>query len=339
MKKLLISLAVTSALGLTGCGGDSLNDIKQDTASNDQVLVPLSRVVFDPTASKVSVPNDLLFQGSTDGTLVMPGEAAAVPNYADPQTALGALDGWSTQNPFSIELAFAGGVSLDAASAARPDAVRLVEVLMGDPASTDAACRAVPRGIACKAVGQLTFGQDFVTRAVGNNVAVLPLKPLKPATTYILVLTNNLKDSEGRSVAPSTTYELVKQDLATLPLGSEAQRSLQAVINSFETAAASQSIAKDSIIYTAAITTQSTANVLATVKQLMLPSALNGNTPPKVLCRTAANWSQTFYFQALLSRTIRQIRVLPLNWRSIMQARSRCHITLAYQQLKRQQLL
>mgnify|MGYP000980928215 CR=1 FL=1 len=287
MKKLLISLAVTSALGLTGCGGDSLNDIKQDVAGNDQVLVPLSRVVFDPTASKVSVPNDLLFQGTTDGTLVMPGEAAATPNYADPQTALGALDGWSTQNPFSVELAFAGGVSLDAASAARPDAVRLVEVLMGDPLSADPACRAVPRGMACKAVGQLTYGQDFLTQAAGNSVAILPLKPLKPATTYILVLTNNLKDSEGRSVAPSTSYELVKQDLATLPLGSEAQRALQAVINSFETAVSAQSIAKDSIIYTAAITTQSTSDVLSTVKQLMLPSALNGNTPPKVLVQNS----------------------------------------------------
>ncbi|MFN6263621.1 MAG: VolA/Pla-1 family phospholipase [Chromatiaceae bacterium] len=283
MKKLLISLAVTSALGLTGCGGDSLNDIKQDTANNDQVLVPLSRVVFDPTAGKVSVPNDLLFQGTTDGTLVMPGEAVATPNYTDPQTALGALDGWSTQNPFTVELAFAGGVSLDAASASRPDSVRVVEVLMGDPASPDTACRAVPRGVACKSVGQLTFGQDFVTRAVGNSVAVIPLKPLKAATTYILVLTNNLKDSEGRSVAPSTTYELVKQDLATMPLGSEAQRALQGVINSFENAVSTQSIAKNSIIYTAAITTQSTANVLATVKQLMLPSPLNGNNPPKVV--------------------------------------------------------
>jgi Pla-1/cef family extracellular lipase len=282
MKKLLISLAVTSALGLTGCGGDSLNDIKQDTANNGQVLVPASRVVFDPTAGRVSVPNDLLFQGTTDGTLVMPGEAAATPNYADPQTALGGLDGWSTQQPFTVELAFAGGVSLDAASASRPDAVRLVEVLMGDPASTDASCRTVPRGVACKAVGQLTFGQDFVTRAVGNNIAVVPLRPLKAATTYILVLTNNLKDSEGRSVLPSTTYELVKQDLATMPLGSEAQRSLQGVINSFENAVSTQSIAKDSIIYTAAITTQSTANVLSTVKQLMLPSPLNGNTPPRV---------------------------------------------------------
>ena len=150
MNKLIVSLAVASALGLAGCGGDSLEDIKSDAVSDGTVLVPLSRVVFDPTAGKVSVPSDLLFQGSTDGTLVMPGEAVATPNYADPQTALGALDGWSTQNPFSIELAFAGGVTLDAASASRPDANRLVETLMGDPASPDAACRSVPRGVSLR---------------------------------------------------------------------------------------------------------------------------------------------------------------------------------------------
>lgn len=282
MKKLLVSLAVTSALGLAGCG-DSLQDIKTDTVSNNEVLVPLSRVVFDPTASKVSVPNDLLFQGTTDGTLVMPGESAATPNYLDAQTGLGALDGWSTQNPFSLELSIAGGYTLDATTAARPDAVRLVEVLMGDPASSDATCKTVPRGTACKAVGQLTWGTDFITKAVGNNVAVIPLKPLKPGTTYIIVLTNALKDSGGRSIAPSTTYELVKQDLATLPLGSEAQRALQGVINSYETAVSALNINKSDIIYTAAMTTQSTANVLATVKKLMLPSALNGNKPPMVL--------------------------------------------------------
>lgn len=281
MKKLLISLAVTSALGLAGCG-DSLQDLKEDKAQNNEVLVPLSRVVYDPSGGKVSVPNDLLFQGSTDGTLVMPGESAATPNYLDPQTGLGALDGWSTQNPFSIELSVAGGYSLDGTTVARPDAVQLVEVLMGDPASTDATCKTVPRGIACKAVANLTWGTDFITKAVGNNVAVIPLKPLKPATTYILVLTNVLKDSGGRSIAPSTTYELVKQDLATLPLGSEAQRALQGVINSYETAVSQVNIAKSNIIYTAAITTQSTANVLATVKKLMLPNPALGNAPPSI---------------------------------------------------------
>ncbi len=270
MNKLLVSLAVASALGLSGCGGESLQDIKDDQVSNDKVLVPLSRVVFDPSNSKLSVPNDLLFQGTSDGTLEMPGEKLSPVNYADPQTALGALDGWSTQNPFSIELSLAGGVSLDAATVASADSVKVYEMLMGDPTSTDATCKAVPRGAACKVVATLAFGRDYVARANGNNIAIIPLKPLKQATTYLVALTTSLKDSEGRSVAASPTYELVKQDLATLPLGSEAQRSLQGVINSFEAAVATQSVAKQDIIYTAAITTQSISPALATAKQLLV---------------------------------------------------------------------
>lgn len=204
------------------------------------------------------------------------------PNYADPSTALGALDGWSTQNPFTIALNLSSGVTLDAASVQQAGAVYLVETLMGDPASPDADCRAVPRGAACKAVGSLTFGVDFITRASGNSIAVIPLKPLKAATTYILVFTDALKDSEGRSIAPSATYELVKQDITTKPLGTAAQLALQGVINSFENAVSAESINKDGIIYTAAITTQSTAPVFAAVKSLLgakLQAASATSTP------------------------------------------------------------
>lgn len=280
MNKLMISIAVASALGLVGCSGEKLEDVKQESAQAAVAVTPAARVVFDPSNSRVSVPNDLLFQGTTDGTLVMPGEQVAAPNYANPQTAIGALDGWSPQNPFTIELQFPAGISLNAASASLPTSVRIVEMLMGDPASPDTNCRAVPRGAACKAVASLTFGVDYVTRAVGNNVAVIPLKPLKPATTYMLVLTDSLKDSLGKPVQASTTYELVKQDVATKPLGTEAQLGLQRVINSFENAVSTQNIPKASIIYTAAFTTQSTVDVYATVKQLMLPSPLNGNRLP-----------------------------------------------------------
>ena len=289
MNKLLLSFAIASALGLAGCGGESLDEIKDDTQTGGEVQIPLSRVVYDPANGVLSPPNDLLLQGTSDGTLFMPGEKNAAgahldaPNYADPSTALGALDGWSTQNPFTIALNFTSGVTLDAASVQQAGAVYLVETLMGDPASPDADCRAVPRGAACKAVGSLTFGVDYVTSASGNSIAVIPLKPLKPATTYILVFTSALKDSEGRSVAPSSTYELVKQDITTKPLGTAAQLALQGVINSFENAVSAESINKADIIYTAAITTQSTAPVFAAIKQLMAPSALNNNTPPSVL--------------------------------------------------------
>lgn len=302
MNKLLLSFAVASALGLAGCGGESLDEIKDDTQTGGEVQIPLSRVVYDPANGVLSPPNDLLLQGTTDGTLFMPGEKDAAgahldaPNYADPSTALGALYGWSTQNPFTIALNLSSGVTLDAGSVQQAGSVYLVETLMGDPASSDADCRAVPRGAACKAVGSLTFGEDYITRASGNNIAVIPLKPLKPATTYILVFTNNLKDSEGRSIAPSTTYELVKQDITTKPLGTAAQLALQGVINSFENAVSAESINKDDIIYTAAITTQSTAPVFATIKQLMAPSALNNNTPPSVqLTNTGAVVSDVLF--------------------------------------------
>ncbi|CAM5207829.1 VolA/Pla-1 family phospholipase [Alishewanella longhuensis] len=82
------------------------------------------------------------------------------------------------------------------------------------------------------------------------------------------------------AIKPSTTYELVKQDLATKPLATDAQRGLQAVINSFEnTLVRDGGLAKDNIIYSAAITTQSTGAVLANLKQLMASPTPTGYAP------------------------------------------------------------
>lgn len=277
MNKLAISIAVAVALGLTGCG-DSLDDIKQDAAQPGGTVIPSARVIFDPTAGAVSVPNDLLFQGTTDGTLTL--DSGAAPDYTNPQVALGALDGWSTQNPFAVALSFPANVSLNMDSARAPGSVRLFKAVMGDPASPETDCRAVPRGMACKIVAELQYGVDFVSAGSGTSVAVVPLKPLEAATTYLLALTNNLKDSTGAAIKPSTTYELVKQDLATKPLATDAQRGLQAVINSFEnTLVRDGGLAKDNIIYTAAITTQSTGAVLANLKQLMASPTPTGYAP------------------------------------------------------------
>ncbi|MDP5186518.1 MAG: lipase, partial [Alishewanella sp.] len=276
MKRLAISIAVITALGLVGCG-DSIEDIKQDVAVEGTVT-PSARVIFDPTAGNVSVPNDLLFQGTTDGTLTL--DSGATPDYTNPQVALGALDGWSTQNPFTIALSFPAGVTLNMDSAAAPGSVRVFKAVMGDPASPETDCRAVPRGAACKIVAELQYGVDFVSAGSGNSVAVVPLKPLESATTYLLALTNGLKDSTGAAVKPSTTYELVKQDLSTLPLATDSQRALQGVINSFENVMVrDQGLPKTSIIYSAAITTQSTGVVLANLKQLMASPTPTGYAP------------------------------------------------------------
>lgn len=282
MKKLVLSLAIISALSLSGCDNETIEDVKKDVAENGTPIVASARVVFDPSNGVLSVPNDLLFSDTPDGTLHIPvkkddagniisgeknddGGEIESPNYADPSTALGALDGWSTSNPFSLGITFPEGASLDGNSVFNPASVQIFETLMGG----DPGCEAVPRGAACTVVSELTFGVDFVAKASGNNVAVVPLKPLKAKTTYILALTNNLKDSNGNAVAGSTSYESVRQNIGTHPLASDAQKSLQGVINSYENAIAAAGADKDALIYTMAFTTQSTVDVLATAKALM----------------------------------------------------------------------
>lgn len=279
MKKLLLSLAITTAL--SGCGGgETLEDIKKETV----VIKPSIAVKFDPSSSVISVPNDILMSGTKDGTLNMPGEfsasgeAVARSAYANPQLALGALDGWSTQLPYVIDLAVPAEVSLNASSVMTPGAVRVFEVIMG-ASQTDADCSQVPAGIACKVVGELSFGQDFISKANSTNtgVMVVPLKAFKTSTTYITVLTNQIKDSEGRSISSSSTYNLVRADAS---LVTDAQKSLQAVIRSYENALESQTdVSKSDIVFTAAMTTQSAGNVLGTIKKLLAAGLQQGQMP------------------------------------------------------------
>ena len=276
MKKLVLSLAIASALGLSGCDSETLQDVQNETAQNGGLVTPTARVVFDPAAGVLSVPNDILFSGTTDGTLNIPVDDPT--NFGDPSVALSALDGWSTINPFVLALDFPTGISLDAASVANPASVKVFEVEMGGPTASDA-CNSLPSGIACRVVNELAFGTDFVAQGVNNSVAVVPTKPLKAKTSYIVVLTNNIKDSNGKAVAGSTTYELVRQNINTHPLGSEAQRGLQATINSYEGAVTSAGVSADSIIYTMAMTTQSTVDVLGTVKSLMAQGLQLGQVP------------------------------------------------------------
>jgi len=306
MKKLVLSLAIASTLGLTACDDETVNDVKKDVAENGTAIIASARVVYDPSNGVLSVPNDLLFSGTTDGTLNMPSENLIdemgnpiAPDYADPQTSLGVLDGWSTVNPFVINLDFPDGISLDANSVFNSSAVKVFEMTMGGSTS-DADCTSVPRGIACKVVSELTFGVDFIAQASGNNIAIVPLKPLKAKTTYILALTDHLQDDLGRSVAGSTTYELVKQDINTNPLGSDSQLLLQGMINSFENALDGAGVDKSSVIYTMAMTTQSTTDVSFTLKSLLAAPLAQGGMPPVIsVADTTLSVAQAFAMQGI----------------------------------------
>lgn len=269
MRKLVLSSSVALALGLAGCGGsdETLSDIQADT----EVQTPFSRIVFDPANGNLNIPNDLLMLPGDDGffdyTLNIPVDDPT--DFGDPQNALNVLDGWSTQHPFVINVETPVGASLDESTLA--SGVLLFEATLGlDQSDPDCAQVTTPSA-GCKLGDQLTYGVDYVlSLADSNTITFVPLKPLKAAQGYMLVMTTDLKDSSGKSVQGSTTWDTVRQDINTNPLSSAAQLQLQGLVNSLVNPVLGAGFDREDITYVSAFTTQSVANSLDTIKKVMI---------------------------------------------------------------------
>ncbi|MBU2891909.1 lipase [Colwellia sp. D2M02] len=299
MKKLALSISIISALGLSACNNETIEDVKQEVIDNGSAVTPLARIVFDPGADepRLSVPNDLMFSGSVDGTLNIP--VADSSDFSDPSVSINGLDGWSNTHPFKLAIDYPEGVSLNAESVYNPEAVHIYETLMGGDAS-DADCQSLTRGLACKVVNKLTFGVDYITQLSDGQIAIVPLKPLSGKTSYVIALTNHIKDNNGNSLAPAISYELVRQDITTAPLATESQLLLQGLTNSYENAVVAAGADKDSLIYTFALTTQSTNDVLFTAKALLAAPLAQGGLPPVIaVADTGISVAQAFEYSGI----------------------------------------
>lgn len=267
MNKLVTGVGIAATLALFGCGETTINDIKESAT----VIQPSSRVVFDPANGVLSVPNNLLLvpedNGFFDFTLNAPADDPT--DTSDPFVAINALDGWSTTHPFVVEVDTPANTSLDATTLAA--GIRLYEATLGLDIS-DPECFAIQNTVVgCKLGDELTFGVDYVLSLTGaDTINVVPLKPLKPAQSYLFVMTTDLKDSNGNEVLGSTSWELVRQDINTLPLSSESQLGLQQIVNSHVNLLSNVGLRREDISYVSAFTTQSTDVVLNTVKQAMI---------------------------------------------------------------------
>lgn len=278
MRKLFISSSIALALGLVGCGGgETLSEIQDKT----ETVTPYARIVYDPSGGELNIPNDLLMLPDTstdtylfDFTLNTEGDDTFDP--ADPQHALTGLDGWSTTHPFTIDITLPSGLDVDASSLGS-GTIRIFEAtqaLEGSSATCTALASAIGApGVPCEIGEELTYGVDFVTSYAqdgSGSINVIPLQPLKAAQGYMMVVTDALKDTEGRAVRGSTTWELVTQDPQTLPLSTESQLLLQNMVDVGLDLLAAYSIDRDSVSYTSYFTTQSVEDVLATQKKLAI---------------------------------------------------------------------
>ena len=264
MKKLLLSVAVGSALGLTGC----LADGDDAPVTEEDARTPYTRVVFDPTAGDLPIPSDILLGGTTDGTLNIPVDDPT--NFGDPQVAMNALDGWSTTMPMTFEFNYAqdsegNTVALNPSSVTSSGGVRVFETVMGADTS-DPECATQPAGTACRVVGELNHGSDFVVTYEDRTATVIPLRPLKPKTGYLVVLSEGITDELGRAVRPSQTYAVARNPDVELD-GQGA--SLQNVIRSYEAALADFGLPPNRYAYASGFSTQSVDDVLQTVQGLM----------------------------------------------------------------------
>lgn len=253
-----------------------------------QTGAPL-RADFNAATGRLAFPNNLLFQGSRDGTLNIPIPGDAPAN--DPRRALNELDGFSTVNPivatFSpADSAFvppgAPAASLDPTSVVAGESVFLLEVELNNPFESGNPHNAFA---VQRVVRALTPGVEYlatVSGAEGRSLAIVPLQPLKPSSHYLAVLTNALRVAgSGAAVVPDATYIFARfrnqgqrpySIYETLPPGSaQALAALNPIIRSQEAAAASVGIRPKRIILSWTFSTQSVMEVPMATRTLINP--------------------------------------------------------------------
>ncbi|WP_404398702.1 VolA/Pla-1 family phospholipase [Idiomarina loihiensis] len=300
MKKLLLPLAIGSALSLVGCGSGD-----EAPVTETEVSVAASRVVFDPSNGEVPAPSNILLSESKDGTLNIPVDNPD--DGANPQVALNGLDGWGTHSPITFEFSLpvdenGEEVTIEAASLEAQGSIRVFKTTQGGPANAESCISENPvvgalheaqeaagetstiassPGAVCSIDEELVQNEDFLVSATGNgSVAIIPTKPFTPETGYLVVLTDNIQDSLGRSVKASQTYTLMKRSVAENPASdTTSARNLQSLINTYEGALEQVGVDTEGVIYSSNFTTQSVGTALSAVKSLYAQRVPLGAVP------------------------------------------------------------
>ena len=217
-------------------------------------------VVYEPTTADISFPNDLLLLTSTDGTLDIP--VVDPDDRSDPGVALSGVDGFSTISPIVVGVEEA----VDSGSIVVGETVRLFEMTFD------------PRLGAATGIDSQVPSNQYTAIAQGESIVVMPLRPLKPRTSYLVMLTDGLRTVTGRSLRRSADFRLMMrtrplvnaQGKSTVPGRSDAEAGLLEQIRGLnilqvQFAAGVAGIAPRNVIQSWSFRTQSISEVLEAV--------------------------------------------------------------------------
>ncbi|PSF04641.1 MECDP-synthase [Marinobacter fuscus] len=291
-KKTLISLAVASSLGLTGCfdsGSTGANANPDYPITDTTVDRSIVRPIYNPNPisqnAEFPINSDLLLLlGATQG-----------PNYdftglssgtTPADDAVNRLSGFSTSGAFTIK--FDG--ELNPQSVAANATVFLLPLNVKDqvegapgalpntnPTNINAAS---PFDLAT--FSQLKFRADVESVDSGSNnaIRVVPLEPLPEGRKYLVVITNDVVGANGKPIARSTDDLALANGVLANPALASVQGLLQ-TSNALANGALAQLIPEktpqSALAYT--FTTNRDTNVL---KALMAPPAFGTDLGQKI---------------------------------------------------------
>ena len=206
------------ALLLASCGGDNSSSIVNTPVVPGATDPESSRINFDAGTGVIPLPSDLLFSGTTDGTLEPPaeqaGRTAGSIDFTNPAVAIGGADGWSTMTPMQVSVSMAEGSTIDASTVGAATVI-MIEAVTPPLDGTGNGCIPVepfvslPPGQPCGIAAPLTYGVDYIAVAGTDSITIAPLRPLKAKTTYVLAILDGIMDSRGEALLGSTQYEQV----------------------------------------------------------------------------------------------------------------------------------
>jgi hypothetical protein len=273
MNKRLILVLFTVLFGANATADDPCIDGNLYATNKDgSVVTGVLTARFNPSAGVTPIPSNLFFLGTTDFTLNPP--VVDPTDYGDPLAALSTLDGFSTTEKWVTTFS-AEPYALDPSTIVAGSSVRMFEV------STVFGTIVAVSGV----VRELTPNLEYVAVASGSTLAIIPTSPLKEMTTYMAVLTNDIKDTHGNDATPDQTYFLSQKadswvdsnGHSTYSLIDDATaaslESLRKITLGQETAAASMGIVKEDIILSWTAQTQAITPVLKNLRSIARPAS------------------------------------------------------------------